>query len=545
MSIRYMVQALTNGNLEYPCQERGFIAGSLKAFQSNLRHLTWQASRIAVGEYHHRVSFMGDFSVAFNKMTEQLDSTINSLTSLSEKYKDLSYHDLMTGYYNRAGFFKYATDMLGAPSVIPRNSTLIITDIDHFKKFNDTHGHLCGDEVLKAFTVKIRSLLRSHELCCRYGGEEFIIFMPNTPIKAGMAIARRLRAAVEGMSLEFGGEKLNITASFGVTEVGEVPEGVSVEDFLTQRIHDADELLYEAKSSGRNRVVGPESFTNEPAMMTADEDLLSDGPEASEFGVAGPELALTIESAPFVPVSLALGPEPPPVSLGATAPAVTAVDASGSEEGDKQGMLSLKEQESAESGNNFLEEYLVPAPEQAAEPGNAKLTPLEMFFGVSPTAAAPDLALKPQRGVLPEPEDVKQEKSLTPPPASPLPLDRFFGNIGPPASGSAKMRVAARAEAGQEKQGSFTPLKKLNTLYGSLVRTPFSQPEPFVLEARKTIVKIPDQGGARKPAEEAVPDALFTPLKKFLRLYGIKSLSDTVTPTAYFTPIRPEPSGFA
>ncbi|MCL1889846.1 MAG: diguanylate cyclase, partial [Desulfovibrionaceae bacterium] len=493
MSIRHMVQALTNGNLEYPCQERGFIAGLLKSFQSNLRHLTWQASRIAVGEYHHRVSFMGDFSVAFNKMTEQLDNTIHSLTSLSEKYKDLSYHDLLTGYYNRAGFFKHATDMLGTPSVIPRRSTLIITDIDHFKKFNDTYGHLCGDEVLKAFTAKIRSLLRSHELCCRYGGEEFIIFMPNTPIKAGMPIARRLRAAVESMSLEFGGHKLNITASFGVTEVGEVPEGVSVEDFLTQRIQDADELLYEAKSSGRNRVVGPKSFVEELAMMTADEDLLPDEPEASEPEVSGSGFVSPVEYAPFVPVSLAPDANPFPVSSGVEPPAEADVGAPGSEEDGKQDMLSLKKHD---SGENFLEEYFVPAPEPAIEPGKAKLTPLEMFFGVSPAAAAPDLALKPaaERGVLPEPEDVKPEKNSSPPrPASPLPLDRFFGNIFAPVPKSAAILLAART-GGQETQGSYAPLKQLNTLYGALVRTPFSQPEPFVLDARKAIVKIPVEG---------------------------------------------------
>jgi diguanylate cyclase (GGDEF)-like protein len=259
LGIRNLVAALSTGNLEYVCKERGFVAGSLKAFQSNLRHLTWQAGRIAEGEYHHRVNFMGDFSVAFNKMTEQLDNTINSLTKLSAKYKDLSYHDPLTGLYNRLAFSKYAAVLLegdGGPP--PQQSTLIMTDIDHFKKVNDTYGHPCGDAVLKAFASRLQSLLRSKELCCRYGGEEFILFLPGTPIETGMGVAKRLRAAVEAMSIEFEEHVLRITASFGACAVSSLPDGTTVDEHLKACIQAADDNLYKAKTGGRNRVVGPE-----------------------------------------------------------------------------------------------------------------------------------------------------------------------------------------------------------------------------------------------------------------------------------------------
>ncbi|MDR2050648.1 MAG: GGDEF domain-containing protein [Deltaproteobacteria bacterium] len=258
LGIRNLVASLSTGNLEYACKERGFIAGSLKAFQSNLRHLTWQAGRIAEGEYHHRVNFMGDFSAAFNKMTEQLDNTINSLTKLSAKYKDLSYHDPLTGLYNRLAFSKYAALLLeGEGGIPPQQSTLIMTDIDHFKKVNDTYGHPCGDAVLKAFASRLQSLLRSKELCCRYGGEEFILFLPGTPIEAGMGVARRLRAAVEAMSIEFEDHVLRITASFGACAVTAVPPGKTVDEHLKDGIQAADDNLYKAKTGGRNRVVGP------------------------------------------------------------------------------------------------------------------------------------------------------------------------------------------------------------------------------------------------------------------------------------------------
>jgi two-component system cell cycle response regulator len=124
-------------------------------------------------------------------------------------------------------------------------------DIDFFKQVNDTHGHDIGDEVLKEFAKRIAANVRGLDLACRYGGEEFVVVMPDTPPEVAAAVAERLRAAVETMPFtpRESGIALNVTASFGISsrlETVETPE---------QLMKQADRALYEAKNAGRNRVV--------------------------------------------------------------------------------------------------------------------------------------------------------------------------------------------------------------------------------------------------------------------------------------------------
>jgi diguanylate cyclase (GGDEF)-like protein len=253
--IRNLAYSLSNGELDLQCGARGFVAGALKAFQSNLRHLTWQAQRIAGGEYHHRVTFLGDFSLAFNQMAEQLGARIQDLTSLSEEYKDMSYKDALTGLYNRKAFSQFAGQYLAKGASAPVGAVLVMADIDKFKSINDTHGHLCGDEVLRAFAAKLGAGLRPRDICCRYGGEEFILLMPETTLQAGVSIAERLRASIESLPVAFEGKQIRITASFGLSEVIPAQAGDIPEEYITSCIQKADANLYKAKETGRNRVV--------------------------------------------------------------------------------------------------------------------------------------------------------------------------------------------------------------------------------------------------------------------------------------------------
>jgi two-component system cell cycle response regulator len=116
---------------------------------------------------------------------------------------------------------------------------------------NDTYGHDAGDQVLKEFASRIRSTVRGADLACRYGGEEFVVVMPDTPGEVAASIAERLRMAVETVpfTLRDSGQVLNVTASFGISSrIGTV-------ETADQLIKQADLALYAAKNSGRNRVV--------------------------------------------------------------------------------------------------------------------------------------------------------------------------------------------------------------------------------------------------------------------------------------------------
>ena len=249
--IRHLTYALGKGDLKYVCKGKGYVIGALKTLQSNLCHLTWQAQCIAKGEYQHRVSFMGDFSTAFNQMVAELDKNVAELMRLSQKYKRLSSRDSLTGMYNRRAFQNLVVDALGGGGQSELPSTIIMADIDHFKKVNDTYGHACGDVVLRAFAQKMSSLLRSHDLLCRYGGEEFVAISIGSETAEVFEQFKRLRQAVEDLHIPHNPEASPwVTVSIG---------GITVQpkqgDVYDTYLKVADAMLYDAKRLGRNRVI--------------------------------------------------------------------------------------------------------------------------------------------------------------------------------------------------------------------------------------------------------------------------------------------------
>jgi diguanylate cyclase (GGDEF)-like protein len=130
-------------------------------------------------------------------------------------------------------------------------------DLDHFKKINDTHGHQCGDKVLKHFVAGIRDLIRTDsDWIARYGGEEFLLVLPETSLENAHKLCERLRKNIEKTPIIFKRKKITITASFGVTGFSSRSDPVNLN--LDSLIHRADEYLYNAKESGRNTVIsGP------------------------------------------------------------------------------------------------------------------------------------------------------------------------------------------------------------------------------------------------------------------------------------------------
>ncbi len=157
--------------------------------------------------------------------------------------------DALTGLNNRRYLETHLASLLQNVTSRGGALSLMILDIDHFKSVNDTYGHTSGDEVLKAFAGRIKRMVRQADLACRFGGEEFVVIMPDTPISVAAVIAERVRAAMQGelFPIEGGQRAIPVTVSIGLAE----SLGVSDPDMLFRR---ADRALYRSKNSGRNRV---------------------------------------------------------------------------------------------------------------------------------------------------------------------------------------------------------------------------------------------------------------------------------------------------
>jgi two-component system, cell cycle response regulator len=163
---------------------------------------------------------------------------------------EMAVTDQLTGLYNRA-YLKQHLDTLMRNASAGKPVSFFIMDIDYFKSVNDTHGHDIGDEVLREFADRISTSVRGIDLACRFGGEEFVVVMPDTDRAYAVQVAERVRRNVEQTPFQISRapDKLNITVSIGIACSTGAP------DTADQVLHRADQALYRAKHEGRNRVV--------------------------------------------------------------------------------------------------------------------------------------------------------------------------------------------------------------------------------------------------------------------------------------------------
>ncbi|WP_338723782.1 PleD family two-component system response regulator [Devosia sp. XK-2] len=162
----------------------------------------------------------------------------------------LAVTDELTGLYNRRYFDRHLNVMLGKAQEQERDMALMILDIDHFKAVNDNHGHDVGDAVLREFAARLKRNIRGVDLACRFGGEEFVVLMPDTDTGQAEAVAERVRQAMAEKQFEVGPARpLSVTVSVGVA-LNE--SRVDTPESLIKR---ADVALYRAKRGGRNRVI--------------------------------------------------------------------------------------------------------------------------------------------------------------------------------------------------------------------------------------------------------------------------------------------------
>ncbi|MCX7780674.1 MAG: diguanylate cyclase [Negativicutes bacterium] len=189
----------------------------------------------------------------FRPAVQAFETEHTTLQGLNDELRRLSTFDGLTGIANRRFFDMRLSQVWGQGEKEGQPVSLIMIDIDHFKAYNDTYGHLAGDDCLKQVAITLQAgVMRTADCAARYGGEEFAVLLPDTTLAGALMVAERLRAAVAALGLEHTGSLTAgvVTVSLGVACA--IPDKSRRPDTLVEA---ADKALYEAKRTGRNRVI--------------------------------------------------------------------------------------------------------------------------------------------------------------------------------------------------------------------------------------------------------------------------------------------------
>jgi len=238
--------------------------------KQKLEKFILRASKNSTGKYHSKfeqfsrqeleeiiglaIEEMENSSKEYEELVNTLEEKVKSRTrELQHKnilLEELSIRDDLTQLYNRRFFGEKLREYSFLAERFEHPLSCIMCDIDHFKEFNDTFGHQAGDYILYSIANILTKNIRRTDIIARYGGEEFVIILPNTDLEVAVTLAEKLRVAIETTDLKYRGKLLKCTASFGVGS------GFGEKMLHDTLVHQADEALYVAKGTGRNKVVG-------------------------------------------------------------------------------------------------------------------------------------------------------------------------------------------------------------------------------------------------------------------------------------------------
>jgi diguanylate cyclase (GGDEF)-like protein len=282
--IKSALANFAKGDLDLRMVKKGATSGNLKAILANLSHLAWQFKVAASGDFSHTVDFLGEFSEAFNLMTsslaqheEELKRKQGELSDMAEElkkeirrrdkfeaalkasesnYRNMALHDPLTKIYNRGYFNEAGSREMELTRRRGEELSLLIMDLDKFKRFNDTFGHLSGDSALIHTTLIVKELQRKTDIFARYGGEEFVLLLPQTTLNDSMVIGERLRKEIASRFDPAPNCHDPLTISIGAASITQSlalqhPNSDALLKLLTSR---ADEALYIAKLLGGNKV---------------------------------------------------------------------------------------------------------------------------------------------------------------------------------------------------------------------------------------------------------------------------------------------------
>ncbi|MCI0506594.1 MAG: diguanylate cyclase [Gammaproteobacteria bacterium] len=184
------------------------------------------------------------------KNNRQLVQQSEELQRINEEFRKMSVTDSLTGLHNRRHFEELMKTELEMSLRHGDVSSVLVIDIDHFKKINDRYGHPGGDAVLKQIAGKLKANLRKTDILCRVGGEEFVALCKRADRTAALAIGEKMRRDIESTAMRFGDEKINVTISVGIATTNELNVSQGAEELYRQ----ADAAVYHSKDQGRNRI---------------------------------------------------------------------------------------------------------------------------------------------------------------------------------------------------------------------------------------------------------------------------------------------------
>ena len=232
-----------------------------------VRRLSEEAARVAGGNLDVDIPVTGLSEVSyltqvFNHMVsslrygrEKLSDANKALLETNKELHQLSITDGLTGLLNRKHILELLDQEISRSRRYGHPVSVLMLDIDHFKNVNDTYGHQTGDIVMRRLADLFCETVRENDLVGRYGGEEFLILLPDSDAQSGVQTAQRIRKRVQDLEIDASGENVSVTVSIGISSFPQYGQGADAV------ICAADEALYQAKSNGRNQVVISE--TNE------------------------------------------------------------------------------------------------------------------------------------------------------------------------------------------------------------------------------------------------------------------------------------------
>lgn len=249
------------------CEETGLTDAQLEEILTVMgKHVKDTASmlNVQVGDTVQYVELQQEAAIQLAKLSMQAEmdrvesmkresavrEEATRLTEEKQAILEVASTDSLTRCANRAAFDKRLDEELRGARDRGEEFGLILMDVDHFKKVNDTHGHQAGDEVLRAVGQCLRDTVRARGFVARYGGEEFVVMLVGDAARQVRELAEEIRAAIESRDVKHGGKTLHVTASLGTTHLN----GKATAASPAQLLEDADRKLYESKHAGRNRV---------------------------------------------------------------------------------------------------------------------------------------------------------------------------------------------------------------------------------------------------------------------------------------------------